>query len=408
MEVWTQKAADLDAADVLAACADAFIDAPGVSAYLDGNSLGRPLAATVGRLESFVRTEWASRLIRSWDELWFELPRTLGDRIGRIALGAAGGQTVVADSTTVLLYKLVRAAAEFDRSRQHIVIDDDNFPTDRFVVEGIVAELGMSIDWIKVDREAGVSVEQVRQIVGPDTALVLLSHVAYRSGYIADAEAITHAVHDAGALMVWDLCHSVGVVPMELDAWGVDIAIGCTYKYLNGGPGSPAFAYVNQRLHASLIQPIWGWMGDSDPFLMGERYKPAAGVRRFISGTPPVLGMLAMNDMLDLIDSVTISAVRAKSVAITEFVIELYDEMLAPLGVRLVTPRASERRGSHVTLAHPTFREVTARLWQMGIIPDFRSPDGIRIGLSPLSTTFAEALRGVTAIRTALTSASAQ
>ena len=393
------NAADLDSADPLHAHAAEFLPSDDVLSYLDGNSLGRPLAATADRFQSFLLRDWGSRLIRSWDERWMNLPFTLGDRIGTATLGAASGQTLVGDSTTVLLYKLARACVDARPGRDEIVVDTDNFPTDRFVLEGIAAERGLNLRWITPASDLGVTVDQVAEAVSERTALVLLSHVAYRSGYIADVPAITAVAHDAGALVLWDLCHSVGVIPMSLDDWGVDVAVGCTYKYLNGGPGSPAFVYVRAPLQAELSQPIQGWMGAGDVFAMADRYAPASGMRRFLSGTPPVVGMLALHDMLDLIERVGVAAIRAKSIALTDFATEWSDENLAGLGVRIAGPREAERRGGHVTLAHPAFREVTARLWERNVIPDFRFPDGLRIGLSPLSTTFTELETGLVAVR---------
>ncbi len=397
------EARELDARDPLAAHGDAFVDAPGVSAYLDGNSLGRPLRDLPSRLEQFVQHDWGTRLIRSWDEQWMDLPTRLGDRIGALCLGAAAGQTVVADSTTVLLYKLMRATVDAaGPDRTEIVIEEGNFPTDRFVAEGIAAERGLTLRWIAPDPVTGVQVADVSGAVSERTALVVLSHVDYRSGALAEMSAITDAVHASGALMLWDLCHSVGVIPTELDACGVDLAVGCTYKYLNGGPGSPAFAYVNARHHGVLRQPVQGWMGAGDVFAMSSAYAPADGIRQFISGTPPVLGMLAMQGMLDLIEAATIEAVREKSKTLTDLVVRAFDEELAPLGVRLLSPRDAALRGGHVTIGHPDFAEVTKTLWQNGVIPDFRFPDGIRLGLSPLSTSHEEALSGVLAVRDAL------
>ncbi|MCC2028056.1 aminotransferase class V-fold PLP-dependent enzyme [Microbacterium sp. YMB-B2] len=396
------EARKLDARDPLAAHRDAFVDAPGVSAYLDGNSLGRPLRELPDRLAAFIREDWGTRLIRSWDEEWMDLPTRLGDRIGALCLGAAAGQTVVADSTTVLLYKLMRAAVDARPNRSDIVIEEGNFPTDRFVAEGVAAERGMTLRWVAADPVAGVQVADIEAVVNENTALVVLSHVDYRSGALADMAAITDAVHASGALMLWDLCHSVGVIPTELDACGADLAVGCTYKYLNGGPGSPAFAYVNARHHGVLRQPVQGWMGAGDVFAMSSAYAPADGIRHFISGTPPVLGMLAMQGMLDLIEQATIDAVREKSKTLTDLVVQAYDEELAPLGVRLLSPRDAAARGGHVTIGHPDFAEVTKTLWADGVIPDFRFPDGIRLGLSPLSTSHQEALSGVLAVRDAL------
>ena len=373
--------------DPLARYRDLFVSSPDVVAYLDGNSLGRPLKASIDRVGEFMAEQWGGRLIRGWDEGWMEQAQAIGDDLGRVCLGAVSGQVTIGDSTTVLLYKLVRAAlASTDRTE--VVIDRDNFPTDRYVIEGVADELGMTVRWI----EAGdVTVDRIP--LSSRTALVVLSHVAYRSGYLADMEGITAAVHEAGALVLWDLCHSVGVVPTQLDAWGVDLAVGCSYKYLNGGPGAPAFAYVAER-HHGLRQPIQGWLGSATPFEMGQGYEPADGIRRFLSGTPPVIGMLPMRDMIALIDEVGIEAVRAKSIALTTYALELVD----PLPVQISTPRDAALRGSHVTIEHPSFAALMPLLWQRGVIPDFRRPSGIRLGLSPLSTSFAEVERGVAAI----------
>ncbi|WP_449282727.1 kynureninase [Leucobacter sp.] len=390
-----ERAAALDGADPLARFHERFVQHPDVVSYLDGNSLGRPLAATGDRLSRLVETTWAGRLIRAWDETWMDEPTRLGDTIGRAAIGAAPGQTVVADSTSVLLYKLVRAALDARSDRDEIVADTENFPTDRFILEGVAAETGRSIRWIEPDPAAGVTVDEVRAAAGPGTALVLLSHVAFKSGYIADMAAITDVAHEAGALVLWDLCHSVGSIDVRLDETGADLAVGCTYKYLNGGPGSPAFAYVAERLHGAIRQPIQGWLGTADPFAMTDAYAPSAGIRQLISGTPPILGMQPMQDMLALIEEAGIEAIRRKSLALTGFVIDYADAHLARFGVRVISPRDPAVRGSHVTLEHPDFKRLTAELWERGVIPDFRPPQGMRIGLSPLSTSFAEVALGL-------------
>ncbi|QJU52233.1 kynureninase [Herbiconiux sp. KACC 21604] len=393
----------LDAGDPLGAYRSRFLgaDDPAVPAYLDGNSLGRPLASLPETFSTFVTEQWGGRLIRGWDESWLDLPTRLGDRLGRAVLGAAPGQTVVADSTTVSLYKLLRTALHARPGRSEIVIDRGNFPTDRFVVEGVAAETGARILWIETEQGSGATLADAEAAIGADTAVVVLSQIAYRSGYLADVPGITALAHERGALVLWDLCHSVASVPIELDAWGVDLATGCTYKYLNGGPGSPAFLYVSSALlaQADARQPIWGWMGDNDPFAMAGEYVPAAGIRRFLSGTPPVVGMIAMQEMLGLIEEVGIEAIRTKSLALTDFAIALVDERLAPFGVVLSTPREHEVRGSHVTIDHPAFAGMMAELWARGVIPDFRAPTGIRLGLSPLSTSFAEVEVTVEAIR---------
>lgn len=396
-----QRALELDAADPLGAYRAHFVGTETGLCYLDGNSLGRPLKRTAADISRFIEDSWGGRLIRGWDEEWLELPQAIGDQLGRTVLGAAPGQTIIADSTTVVLYKLIRAAlaAVPDPARTEIVLDTDNFPTDRYLVEGIAREEGMTLRWIDADPASGVTVEQVRAATGPATAVVVLSQIAYRSGYLADLPGITAAVHDAGALIVWDLCHSAGSVEIGLDAAAVDFAAGCTYKYLNGGPGSPAFAYVNARHLPGLQQPIWGWMGRKDAFEMGPGYEAATGIRGFLSGTPAIFGMLAMRGTLDLLEEAGMTAVREKSRLLTAFAVELHDAWLAPAGVTLGTPRDPELRGSHITVDHPAFRQITADLWEQDVIPDFRAPHGIRIGLSPLSTSFAELYRGVAAIR---------
>ncbi len=386
----------LDATDPLAAYRDRFEPAPGVVAYLDGNSLGRPLTASLDRLATVAREEWAGRLIRGWDEGWLDLPLTVGDELARVALGAAPGQVVIADSTTVVIFKLVHAALAARPGRDELVIDRDNFPTDRYLAETIAADRGMTVRWIDTEHDGGVTPELVAAAVGPRTAVALFSSVAYRSAWLADIPAITQVVHDAGALVIWDLCHSAGVVPTPLDEWGVDLAVGCGYKYLNGGPGAPAFLYVRESLQAELRQPITGWLGAAAPFEMGQGYTPAAGIRAFLSGTPPILGIQAMRDMIALIDEAGLNAVRAKSVALTEYALSLVDELL-PEAV-LASPRAAERRGGHITIDDPRFAALMPRLWEAGVIPDFRRPDGIRLGLSPLSTSFAEVEAGVRTI----------
>jgi kynureninase len=402
------SAAELDAADPLARFRSRFVaaDDPSVAAYLDGNSLGRPLAVTGPRLAAFVDGAWGRRLIRSWDEAWLAEPLAVGDRLAEVTLGAAPGQVTVADSTSVLLYKLIRAAVGARPGRDEIVIERSNFPTDRFIVAGVAAECGLSVRPLDTPRDAGVRAQDVAAAVSERTALVVLSHVAYRSGALADMAAVTAAAHQAGALILWDLCHSAGAVEVGLDACGADLAAGCTYKYLNGGPGSPAFCYVAARLLDELTQPVWGWMGAADPFAMGPSYVAATGIRKFISGTPPVLAMQPLKDMLELIAEAGLPAIRRKSVALTEHAVALVDQRLAPLGAVLVSPRDPARRGSHVTVGHPRFAAVTEALWRQGVIPDFRPPDGIRIGLSPLSTSFAELERGIDAIAAELRAAS--
>jgi kynureninase len=389
----------LDAADPLTSYRDRFVGTDSPLVYFDGNSLGRPLQVTGDRLRDFVNQGWGDRLIRGWDDRWFDLPLTLGDDLGRICLGAAPGQVTIGDSTTVLLYKLMRAAVAARPGRTEIVIDRANFPTDRYLAMGIAEECGLTLRWVEVDSAAGATVEQVAAAVGERTALVALSHVAYRSAWVADLPAITRLAHEAGALVLWDLCHSAGVVPTELDAWDVDLAVGCTYKYLNGGPGSPAFCYVATRHLDTLTQPIQGWIGARDPFLMGPDYAPSDGIRRFQSGTPPVLGMLAIADMLEVVEEAGMESVRTKSMGLTAHTVELADQLLASYDVEVASPRDPGVRGGHVTLKHPAMKDVTAALWQRDVIPDYRYPGGLRIGLSPLTTSYDELERGMHTVR---------
>lgn len=401
------RALKLDAEDPLARFGTQFVDSEGLVAYLDGNSLGRPLRSTAEEVRRFIDEEWGGRLIRGWDERWLAEPFALGDRLGAACLGAGPGQTVIADSTTVNLYKLIRAAVEPagapESGRTEIVVDTDNFPTDRYLVEGIAAERGLTLHWIEADPASGVTTAQAAGAITERTAVVVLSHVAYRSGYLADGAGITELAHRSGALIVWDLCHSAGSVPVALDEWGADFAAGCTYKYLNGGPGSPAFAYVAERHHGAFRQPVQGWLGRREAFEMALGYEPADGVRRFVSGTPPIFGMLPLRGMLALVEEAGIEAIREKSIKLTEFAIRAHRELLEPLGVVLASPSEPERRGGHVTLEHATFRDLTPRLWARGVIPDFRAPHGLRLGFSPLSTSFGEALRGIEAVREELT-----
>lgn len=406
---WQATAEQLDATDPLASFTDEFEPAPGVVAYFDGNSLGRPAAGLGKRMAEFVAGDWGTRLIRSWDEGWMTWPEQLGDLVARAALGAGPGQTVVADSTTVMIYKLLRALAdaqrEADPRRSEIVVDTDNFPTDRYVAEGVAAERGMTLRWIEADPASGVWPEQVADVVGERTAVVLLSHVAYRSGYLADAAAITRIVHDVGGLVLWDLCHSAGSVPVELDAWDVDAAVGCTYKYLNGGPGAPAFGYLARRWHGRVRQPVQGWMGRQDPFGMAPGYVPAEGIRSLVSGTPPIVGMVPVRAGVEMLARAGIDRVRTKSLQLTDLAWQVVEDWPDRLGVRIASPREHRHRGGHITIRRPDMARLYPELWNRGVIPDFRAPDGLRLGLAPLSSSFAEVVGGLGVVREVLEAA---
>jgi kynureninase len=381
-------ALELDAADPLAGYRDRFLLQDASLIYLNGNSLGALPLATLGRMETMLRQEWGTALARSWDH-WVDLPGRVGDLVGEL-VGAAPGQVLVADNTTVNLYKLASAALEARPGRHVIVTDNDNFPSDRYVVEGIATQRGAELRMLSTDINEGLDEDLVRSAVDEDTALVSLSHVAYRSGALADMAAITAIAHQAGALMLWDLCHSVGAVPVDLDGCDVDLAVGCTYKYLSAGPGAPAFLYVSARLRDVLRQPIWGWFSQRDQFAMGPRYDPASGMAKFMTGTPPILGTAAVEEGARLLLEAGIGAMRAKSVRLTSYLIELADAWLVPLGCAIATPREASRRGGHVTLCHPQAERIVERLAADGVITDYRTPERFRFGLSPLTTRFTD------------------
>lgn len=382
-------AEQLDAADPLAGFRERFVLPPEPLIYLDGNSLGPLPKATQARLAQVVTDDWGQGLVRSWAH-WVGLPREVGDLLGSQLLGAGPGQVLVSDSTTVNLYKLASAALAARPGRTALITDDDNFPTDRYVLEGLAAQHGCELRLISTDLDDGLSEEALRSALGDDVALVSLSHVAYRSGALADMARITELVHEAGALMLWDLCHAAGAVPIELDGCDVDLAIGCTYKYLNAGPGAPAFLYVRERLQAGLGQPIWGWFGQSDQFAMGPAYEPVPGIERFATGTPQILGTAAVEEGVRLLAEAGIERLREKAIALTGYLIHLADEWLVPHGFVLASPRADARRGNHVTLRHQQAWRISQALITAGVIGDYRTPDRLRLGPGAVTTRFTD------------------
>jgi kynureninase len=394
----------LDAADPLAHYRNRFLPhGDDVTAYLDGNSLGRPLASVAEIWRDLVENQWGRRLIRGWTQGdsggWMQLPERVGDELAAAALGAAPGQTMIADSTTINFYKVMRAALNLRPDRRTIVIDRDNFPTDRYVVESIARDLGLNIRWLTPDPITGITPDDVAAVLDDDVAVLTASHIAYRSGYLADAAAITATAHAAGAVTVWDLCHSVGACEIALDHWNVDFAVGCTYKFVGAGPGAPAFLYVARRHHGELDQPLWGWLGRADAFEMEQGYVPAPGIRSMMSGTPSIPGVLAVREGSRVIAEAGIDAIRAKAVALTEMVVALHDAWLVPLGFSLGSPRDPARRGGHVTICRSDARELSAALIEAGVLVDFRTPDAIRIGLSPLPASFTEVWDAMAKIR---------
>lgn len=387
-----EDAAALDRADPLAGFRDRLVVGDDDLIYVDGNSLGRLPRDTPGRLAAVVEREWGSGLVRSWEE-WIDRPSLVGDLVGRAALGAAEGQVIVCDNTTVNLHKLLSAAlAAQPDGRRAVVTDADNFPTDRYVIEGVTHAMGGRVELVMADPVDGPSPADVtRALARGDAGVVCLSHVAYRSGSRADLAAITAAAHDAGALVLWDLSHSAGSVEVGLDDAGVDLAVGCTYKYLNAGPGSPAFLYVSRGLQARLRQPIWGWFAQRDQFVMGPAYDPEPDVRRFHTGTPPIVALAAVEVGAALVEEAGIAALDAKGQALTTLAVELFDERLASLGFTLGSPRPSGQRGAHVSLRHPQAWPICrALIERAGVIPDFRAPDSIRFGFPALYSRFTD------------------
>lgn len=391
-------AQSMDAADELAGFRDRFVRHDRDLIYLDGNSLGPLPVRTQARIAEVVDQDWGVGLVRSWDK-WLLLPGRAGDMVGEHLIGAAPGQVLVCDSVTVNLYKLACAALDAQPGRDVIITDDDNFPTDRYVLEGIAAQRGCELRLLHTDIDAGISTAALAEALDERTALVSLSHVAYRSGALADMEMLTELVHASGALMLWDLCHAVGAVPVRLDAAGADLAIGCTYKYVCAGPGAPAFLYVRGDLQERLHQPIWGWFSQRDQFAMGPRYDPSPGIDAFLTGTPNIVGAVAVEEGARLLGEAGIDHLRAKSIALTSYLVELADEWLTPHGFALASPRDPARRGAHVTLRHDDAWQICVALTRAGVIGDYRTPDRVRLGPAAISTSFTDVWDAIDRLR---------
>ncbi len=379
----------LDREDALAPFRERFVIADEERIYADGNSLGRLPRATAGALGELVET-WGERLVSGWAE-WIELPVAVGDQLAAL-VGAQAGEVLACDSTTVNLYKLAHAALDLRPGARAIVTDRENFPTDRYVLAGVAERRGLELRLIDCDAVAGPTPADVAAACSAgDVGLVSLSHVAYRSGALADLGAIEEAAAACGALVIWDLSHSVGAVPIDLPAAGAGLAVGCTYKYLNAGPGAPAFLYVAHELQERMRSPIQGWFGQRDQFEMGPAYVPAAGIERFAAGTPPILGLVAARAGVELVLEAGVEPIRRKSVALTELTAALADERLAAHGFTIASPRDPEARGGHVGVAHPeAWRLCRGLIEQAGVVPDFRAPDVVRLGFSPLYSRFVD------------------
>jgi kynureninase len=394
----TADPAALDEADPLTPFRRRFVIPDPELVYLDGNSLGRPPLRAIERVARVATEEWAGELIRGWDH-WLDAPRRIGDLLGTGLLGANPDEVVICDSTTIDFYRLASAALDARPGRRIIVTDRSNFPTDRYVLEGLARDRNREIAWLDPDPIDGPSVDDIAAVIGAhpdDVALVTLSHVNYRSAAIADLPAITELAHAGGALILWDLSHSAGSVPVGLAEHRVDLAVGCTYKYLNGGPGAPAYLYIRSDLQDELRNPIQGWFGQADQFEMGQGFRPMPGIGGWLTGTPGMLGLAAAEEGIRVSVEAGIEAIRAKGVALTAYAIALHDAWLAPLEFTLGSPRESGRRGSHVSVRRSDARQLTRALIAAGVIPDFRAPDSIRLGLSPLTTSFTDVARGMT------------
>jgi kynureninase len=394
-------ARELDQQDPLAHFRDEFvIDDPDLI-YLDGNSLGRLPKRTAARVREVVEREWGQRLIRGWGEGWYTASQRIGAKIARL-IGAQADEVIACDSTSVNFFKLVIAALQARPGRQAVVTDDLNFPSDIYLLQGALRLAGPNYHLHMTRSPDGLTLpfETLAEAVNSNVALLTLTHTAFKSGFVYDMQAVTDLAHRAGALMLWDLSHSVGALPVALNACGGDLAVGCTYKYLNGGPGAPAFLYVRRDLQEQLLNPIWGWFGQKGQFDMALEYQPGPGLQRFLVGTPTLLSLAAVEPGVDLMLEAGVERLRAKSVQQTEYLITLWEALLQPLGVLLNSPREAARRGSHVSLGHPEgLRIDRALIEEMNVIPDFRYPDNIRLGVAPLYTRFVDIHEAVTRLR---------
>ncbi|HSO88423.1 MAG TPA: kynureninase [Draconibacterium sp.] len=392
----TDFARQLDENDILSDFRQQFYFADENTIYLDGNSLGRLPLKTRDLITDVVEKQWGKDLIESWNKNWYTKSEELGNKIAKI-IGASKGEVIVSDSTSVNLYKLAKAALKFQEGRTQIVSDIFNFPTDLYILQGIIQEFGTDYELIlaRSKDEISIDLDDLKDKITERTALVVLSLVAFKSAFLYDAKEITNWAHQKGALVIWDLSHAAGAVPVEMNKTNADLAVGCTYKYLNGGPGSPAFLYVRKDLQEKLSSPIQGWFGEENPFEFGISYRPAPCIKKFLTSTPSVINLMAIEPGLDLLMAAGISNLYEKSVPQTEFFIHLTMEILAKHGFEIGSPLDPLKRGSHVSLKHPEAYRICQSLIQpkngnIKIIPDFREPNNIRFGFTPLYTTFTE------------------
>ena len=403
-------AQDLDQQDPLASFRDRFVISDPDLIYLDGNSLGRLPMDTMQHIQDVVENQWGKDLINSWNKGWFEKPSIIGSRLAEL-IGAKPDEVLVCDTTSVNLYKLAAAALLYQKDKTELLSDEFNFPTDLYVFQGVIDILGKGhqLKLIQSANSITIDDEAVENEINTDTALVALTQVAFKSGFMYDIKKVTELAHQAGALVLWDLCHSVGAVPLELNDWDVDLAVGCTYKYLNGGPGSPAFLYVRKDLQNLLRPPIWGWFADKSPFAFNLDFTPAEGINRFQISTPHILSMAGIEPALEILLEAGIESLRNKSIRQTEYLIYLVQEWLAPLGFELGSPLDPNIRGSHVSVRHPEAYRICRALinpksgdTSLRVIPDFRAPNNIRLGIAPLYTSYEDIYRALKRIKAIL------
>lgn len=395
-------ALQLDYQDKLASFKEAFVTPDPSLIYFDGNSLGIMPKEAQQKSRQVVDEQWGKDLIRGWNKGWWDAPSRVGDKIGQI-IGAAAGQVLVNDTVSLNLYKLTMAALAYHPERKRIITDTMNFPSDLYILQGCVQTLGNRHEIVRIDsNDGGITPDlaALESTINEDTALVTLSHVLFKSSYLYDMKRITELAHAKGALVLWDLSHSVGSVPVTLDDCKADFAIGCTYKYLNGGPGSPAFLYVNKNIQEKITSPIWGWWGQKNPFDFGLEYEPAPGAQRFLVGTQPMISLLTMEAALEPTLQAGMDALREKSILITDYASFLTESWLVPFGFSLGSPVDSAIRGSHISIRHTEgYRINRALIEEMNVIPDFRAPDNLRLGFAPLYLSFADVWEGFDRIR---------
>uniref|UniRef100_UPI00404A44B8 kynureninase n=1 Tax=Candidatus Planktophila sp. TaxID=2175601 RepID=UPI00404A44B8 len=399
-----QFALDLDARDPLARFRSQFVISDPNICYLDGNSLGRLPLATIEAVKAFMEDEWGPEAVTGWGH-WVDEAQPTGDLIGRATLGAAAGQVLACDTTSVNFYQLALAAIHARPGRKTIITDAANFPTDRYILDGIAKQFGLKL--VIIDNESVGSAEYERitpQILEPhlndDVALVTLEVIQYRSGARNDIKSLTDLVRKHGAFMLWDASHAVGAIEMDFDKNGVDIAVGCTYKYGNSGPGSPAWLYVNKKVQAELQVPIQGWFSQGDQFAMGADFERASGIRGFQIASPSLIGLRCIKSAFTMIEEAGIGAISEKAAIGTEMMIQLYDAWLADLGFNLLTSRNPQERGGHISLGHPDAARICVALREFAdVIPDYRTPDAIRLAISPLPSSYVEVWDGFSRIR---------